>query len=134
MPESPSPLDHLTSSLEELLRAGAAGLARLRERTEGPVASAGSLERLIRDLADELDSWLARADSPLLGPLRAALRAETRRWEFRAAEDPAARRVHDLFALLLDALGDDAEPTRSTTPRPRRAPPRAPRSQRPEPR
>ena len=47
----------------------------------------------------------------MLPPLRAAVRAETKRWEKRASDDPdaAAARVHEVFRTLLEIL-EDLEP------------------------
>ncbi len=44
---------------------------------------------------------------PALDSVRAALRAEEKRWAERAAHDPAAERVREIFAALADVL----EPT-----------------------
>ena len=47
----------------------------------------------------------------VLGPFRAAVQAETKRWAKRAVDDPAAARVHEVFRTLLEILQDrcDAE-------------------------
>jgi hypothetical protein len=76
MPRERRPLLHLARGIDELMRAG----------TEG-------IEVLIEGLG-----------SPGLESLREALRAEVRRWDARADGDPAAARVRDLFAALLDVI------------------------------
>jgi hypothetical protein len=94
--EPPDPWRHFAKAIEELLRAGADGLALLGE-------------------------------GPGLGALRGALRDERRRWELRAAGDPAAARVHDLIDALLSVLEAETDGTQSAPPHARRPPPRAPR-------
>ena len=42
--------------------------------------------------------------NPALERVRAALRAEEKRWAERAAQDPAAERVREIFAALGDVL------------------------------
>jgi hypothetical protein len=139
-------LRHLLRGTEELLRAASEGLAVLRARSEGArgvppphsagadradradgtseaaasEAAAGSLESAARQLADEVAYWLARGESQALDGLRDTLRRETLRWDLRAGEDAAARRVHDLFALLLELLGDERRdaPRTQDAPRP----------------
>ncbi len=53
---------------------------------------------------------LVRAGEGVLGrvlePFRAAVQAETKRWEKRAIDDPAAARVHEVFRTLLEVLQD----------------------------
>ncbi len=53
---------------------------------------------------------LVRAGEGVLGlllpPVRAAVQAETKRWEKRAIDDPAAARVHEVFRALLEILQD----------------------------
>jgi hypothetical protein len=75
---------HLFRALEELALAAAAG-ARLLGRRGDALASA-----------------------------RTALRDEERRWAARAASDPAAERVREIFAALIDVLEPDGrEPAQS---------------------
>ncbi len=65
---------------------------------------------------------LVRAGEGVLGrvlePFRAAVEAETRRWEKRAIEDPAAARVHEFFRTLLEVL-QDLERDSGSAPSPR---------------
>ena len=77
-----------------------------RERAQ----SESSGDQVLEQLAGDWARFLERADGPLLGALRHALRAEVMRWERRSAGDPAARRVRDLFAALLEMIGDEATP------------------------
>jgi hypothetical protein len=111
---------HLTRGLEELLRGAAELAAAARERAEGegtdaPAAEAGAAHA-VGDLFDALTSGPGGG----LDALRVALEREVGRWEEMAADDPAARRVRDVFAGLLAVL--EAEPVRSARPLPRRAP------------
>ncbi len=68
-----------------------------------------ALEHLVRS-AQELALALASGASvlggsaPSLERVRAALRAEEKRWAERAAHDPAAERVREIFAALSDAI------------------------------
>jgi hypothetical protein len=48
------------------------------------------------------------ASGPTLERVRAALRAEEKHWAERAARDPAAEKVREVFAALADVLEDDA--------------------------
>ena len=77
-----------------------------------------ALARTLDQLASELAGWLEQADGPWLEALRSALRHEVERWQERAAADPAARRVRDLFAAALDLLAaDQAQEQRPAGPR-----------------
>lgn len=125
MSETHRPLDHLARGLEELLRAAADALALWRDMTP---RAFGPTEALLDGLVGQL-TRLLDGDEHLVRELRDALRREVERWELRAGEDPAARRVRELFAALLDLLdeadlggeGDEAQrPRRSTS----RVPPR----------
>ena len=119
MPERKSPLLHVVRALEELMLAGSETLAILRERR---AEQAG--DWLESRLAEMLNQWrpaLEQDAEYAVSSLRTALRKELGRWELRAATDPAARRVRELIAALLEVLGDE-------TPGPERAPQRhAPR-------
>ena len=72
-----------------------------------PEPGARAREHLLR-AAQELALALAAGASAFggLGPvqarLREALRAEEKRWADRAAHDPAAERVREVFAALAD--------------------------------
>ena len=74
-----------------------------------PEASARALGHLLR-AAQELALALTAGASALGGTrhalerVRAALRAEEKRWAERAAHDPAAERVREIFATLSDVL------------------------------
>jgi hypothetical protein len=94
-----APLEHLLRGVEELCRAAADAAALARERVARVGADADALPRVLAQTASE---WLANAAAS--EELRAGLRAEAARWELRAGEDPAARRVHDLVLALLDLL------------------------------
>ncbi len=76
-----------------------------------PIARA--LEDLLRAGADAVAQW-RHGDTRLLDrgreTLATALRAEVARWERRAAGDPAAARVRDLFAAALDLLDEPQPP------------------------
>jgi hypothetical protein len=82
-----------------------------------PEAGARALGHLVR-AAQELALALAAGASalgghgPALLRVREALRAEEKRWTERAARDPAAARVREVFAALADVLEPSA---RSTT-------------------
>ncbi len=117
MPERERPVDHLARGLEELMRAGAEALSLWRERgARGDAEDA--FARTLDQLASELSGWLEQADGPWLEALRSALRHEVERWQERAAADPAARRVRDLFAAALDLLAaDQAREQRPAGPR-----------------
>jgi hypothetical protein len=117
------PVTHLLRGSEELLRAASEWLAVLRERgwSEGP----SGLERTVLELADQIGDWLTRGEQHAVVALREALRLEVLRWELRAGEDPAARRVHALFQLLLDLVEDAEEP--KVEPRERKRPGPKPR-------
>ena len=69
---------------------------------------------------------LVRAGEGVLGrvlePFRAAVQKETKRWEKRAIEDPAAARVHEFFRTLLEVL-QDLERDSGSSPSPRDAGP-----------
>jgi hypothetical protein len=103
--ETPRPVTHALRALEELLLSAADSLALIRARD----AECGRLERSVHDLAEQAAQWVARGEGHALRSVRAAVRAEMRRWEFRAGEDPAAARVYDLFAALDDLLADDED-------------------------
>jgi hypothetical protein len=121
MAERSRALVHLVRSLEELLRAGAEAAAELADRSRE--------RRVTQGVATVLAGWLEAADGPALDALREALRRERSRWESRAAHDPAAARVRDLFAALLEVLGDDAGAAGPrASGRSRRVRPRAPRA------
>ena len=117
------PGDHLARGLEELMRAAADGLAIWRERSEASPGAPGnaSLERAASLLLAALD----QDPQPWLDLLAGALRGEIERWERRSASDPAARRVRDLFASLLDILGGDAGGERPRPAAARRPPSRS---------
>jgi hypothetical protein len=78
-----------------------------------PDPGARALAHLLR-AAQELALALAAGASalggrgPALESVREALRAEEKRWAERAARDPAAARVREVFAALADVL----EPSR----------------------
>jgi hypothetical protein len=100
-----APIEHLLRAVEELCRAGADAAALARER----VASAGAQDAIARalgSLAESTSEWLA--NTAATEELRAGLRAEAARWELRAGEDPAARRLHDLVLALLELLEPEA--------------------------
>ncbi|MFQ5697841.1 MAG: hypothetical protein ACE5IL_06090, partial [Myxococcota bacterium] len=59
---------------------------------------------LARAASGGLELALTHLEGPALAQVRSALRDEIARWEARAREDPAARRVRDLFVALLEAL------------------------------
>ena len=90
-------LGHLLLGIEELLRAGAEAAAALR-------AQSGAAPR-----GQEGE----RGSAPLLDSVRAALEREVTRWELRGDDDPAARRVRDLFEAILDLIGSPSESPRS---------------------
>ena len=104
MPDTRAPLAHLLRGAEEILRGVADAMALARGRIEAadvdPVASA--LARVV--------SWLGDDPSGLVGDLRDALRAEHARWELRAADDDAARRVADLLAALREFVDPEPPP------------------------
>ncbi len=108
MAEQRRPLAHLLRGAEELLRAASEWLAVSRER--GPSKGPSGLERATLELADQIGDWLTRGEQHVVGALRNALRMEMLRWELRAGEDPAARRVHDLFGLLLELVDEAGGP------------------------
>ena len=118
MAEQRRPVTHLLRGSEELLRAASEWLAVLREH--GWSESPSGLESTVLELADQIGDWLTRGEQHAIGALREALRPEVLRWELRAGEDPAARRVHALFRLLLDLVEDAEEP--KVEPRERRRP------------
>ena len=74
-----------------------------------PEPGARALVHLVR-AAQELALALAAGASalggrgPTLEHVREALRAEEKRWAERAARDPAAARVREVFAALADVL------------------------------
>ncbi len=90
---------HLARGLEELLRAGATAAEQLAERAERLEPPGGT-----EGVAETLARWIERADGPGLDALREGLRRERSRWNARALDDPAAARVRDFFAALLDVL------------------------------
>ena len=67
-----------------------------------PERGPGALDHLVR-AAQELALAVA-AGAGALDRLRDALRAEEKRWAERAARDPAAERVREIFAALADVL------------------------------
>lgn len=106
---------HLARGFEELLRGAADVFGALRERAERREAEPPSaLERVLRGLADEAATWLARGEEEALRSLRVGLRRELLRWDARADGDPAALRVRDLIEALLEALGDETDGTPET--------------------
>jgi hypothetical protein len=105
-----APLEHLLRGVEELCRAAGDAAALARERVARSAAEGEALSRALASLAETASEWLANAAAT--EELRAGLRAEALRWELRAGEDPAARRVHDLVTALLDLL----EPAASAAP------------------
>ena len=120
MAEPKTPLEHLAGGLEGLLRAGADALAVWQEQA----AAGGSKLESLEQLGPELSRLFGARNSALLEPLRVALRSEVRRWAKRAGEDPAARRIHDLFAAILDIIEEDSaerEPRATRRPPPRKA-------------
>ena len=90
-------LGHLLLGIEELLRAGAEAAAAFRAQS-----GAGPREQETRT-----------GSSPLLDSVRRALEREVARWELRGDDDPAARRVRDLFEAILDVIGSPAESPQS---------------------
>jgi hypothetical protein len=104
--ESREPLAHLLRGIEELCRGAADSLALARDRLEHAGPERAAFEGALGSLADRVAEWLASAVT--LDELRAALRAEVSRWELRAGEDAAARRVYELFTALLELLEPDA--------------------------
>ncbi len=90
---------HLARALEELLRAGAVAAEQLADRAER-LEPAGETKAI----AEALARWIERADGPGLDALREGLRRERSRWDARSLDDPAAARVRDFFAALLDVL------------------------------
>ncbi len=71
-----------------------------------PEREPGALDHLLR-AAQEL-ALAFGASSVALDRLRDALRAEEKRWADRAAHDPAAERVREIFAALADVLEPNA--------------------------
>jgi hypothetical protein len=65
-----------------------------------------ALDHLLR-AAQELALAVAAGEGAL-DRLRDALRAEEKRWAERAARDPAAERVREIFAALADVLEPNA--------------------------
>ncbi|MGH9884114.1 MAG: hypothetical protein ACREBE_01195 [bacterium] len=78
-----------------------------------PEPGARALAHLLH-AAQELALALAAGASALgargatLDRVRDALRAEEKHWAERAARDPAAAKVREVFAALADVLEDDA--------------------------
>lgn len=78
-----------------------------------PEPGARALAHLVR-AAQELALAIAAGASafgargPTLERVRDALRAEEKHWAERAARDPAAEKVREVFAALADVLEDDA--------------------------
>ena len=121
MSDPRAPLEHALRGVEELCRGAADALALARERVARADVGSEAIERTLGALAETAADWLASAAA--LDDLREALRAEAARWELRAGEDPAARRVHDLVLVLLDLLEPDASAAPGAS-APRRAPSR----------
>ncbi len=119
MSDARAPLEHLLLRVEELCRGAADALAFARERIAHADGGSPTLESTLGSLAGTAADWLARA--PAADELRAGLRAEAARWELRAGEDPAARRVLDLVQALLDLLEPGAGHAHGAA-APRRAP------------
>jgi hypothetical protein len=65
---------------------------------------ARAVEELALALAAALQALGARAQAR--AALHGALRAEERRWRVRAAADPAAARVAELFSALADVFAE----------------------------
>lgn len=108
------------------MRAAADGLAIWRERSDPSSDSAGAggddtLERA----AGLLFRTLEQNPQPWLDLLAEALRGEIERWEARSVADPAARRVRDLFASLLEVLEGESADERPRPSAPRKRPPRS---------
>lgn len=78
-----------------------------------PEPGARAVAHLVR-AAQELALAVAAGASALgaggatLERVREALRAEEKHWAERAARDPAAEKVREVFAALADVLEDDA--------------------------
>ena len=99
MSRSKDPLLNVVVGIEAFLRAAADGLALWRASVEQrqecrPSESSGNSVRGNARRSDPLET------------LRVALRQERARWAELAEDDSAARRLHDLFAALLDILDD----------------------------
>lgn len=122
MTDEPDPLLSLTRGIEELLHAAAEAATRARRRLEESRPLPGDRTRgetALHALARELWAALAWGKSHALGALANAVRDEVDRWESRAATDPAAARVRELFRALLEVLeGEepDLHPPRSSRP------------------
>lgn len=104
MAEPQTPVEHLARGLEGLLRAGADALVVWQERGAADGGELGSFEQL----AAELSRLFGGRNGALLETLRRELRSEVRRWAARADDDPAAQRIHDLFAMLLEIVEEDS--------------------------
>lgn len=132
MAEPNEPVAHLMRAAEELLLAAAGVLSISQERVRrSPGEPSGALSSVI---GTALTAFSELAGEELLADLRRIVRAETARWEERAASDAAARRVRDIFAALLDVIAADEKahtpgpPNRGRTARaPRRPASPAPR-------
>jgi hypothetical protein len=87
-----------------------------------PDPGARALAHLLR-AAQELALALAAGASalggrgPALESVREALRAEEKRWAERAAHDPAAARVREVFAALADVLEPSSRARPSARPK-----------------
>ena len=110
-------LNELAGVVEDFLRGSADAIARARRRVEMERAGPATV------LAELLATLIEIGDGPILAALRRNLRAEVARWELRAKEDPAAARVRDLFAALLDVFAESAPAERGAQ-TPPRTPPR----------
>ena len=125
MSEPRSPWVHVGRAAEELLIALTEAVALARDRARGGkrAGSANPLEQAARSALDRTAEWIATADTPFLGDLRRALGDEVRRWDARAATDPAAERVRDLFRATLELFQDDSAEPRPASSANRRSPP-----------
>ena len=115
MSDERTAVTHLLLGIEELLRAAAEAAAALRART---VTTPGA-ERPSERTEEMFDS------------IRATLEREIARWDLRGDDDPAARRVRDLFEAILDVMqprhGAGANAPPSSDDRMRKPGTRAPR-------
>ena len=113
MPDESNLWVQLARVTEELLRGAADVVAHARGRLENQGRCgrkrAGSAPEGFEELRP-LWEWGKRH---ALAPLREAVRAEARRWEARAIDDPAAARVHEIFQTLLEILEEEPDGQRS---------------------